>query len=452
MRQASKILIVGGNAAGPAAAAKAKRVSPESEIILFEQSDFISTGTCELPYVLSGIIEDYKKIVFFNDESFKEEKGVQVYINHRVEDINRHDKYLFVRNLKDNKTYKFDYDKLILTTGSSTLIPPELTGTYRNVFPLKSVSDLLRIKDSLQKAIFKRVCIIGSGYIGIETAEAFNEIGYEVILLEKAEDPFPSASEEIKKYVTNILINNKIEFYGGVSRINFISQEGEIKSIKIDGRKIDIDLIILAAGFRPNNRLALKTGLEIEHSGALKVNNKLQTSDNNIFAAGDNIQVINFVTKRSDYIPLATIAHKTGHIAGANAAGGNSFINPIVKNISVKIFNKYYTCCGITEEEAKEKRIVYSTISSSAPNIIKVMPQSTDVFGKILYEKYNKRILGAEFFGGKEVSGYSDMISMMIRNSIQVTTLSETEFNYTPPLSPFINLLSILGKKAKSIN
>lgn len=452
MRHALKILIVGGNAAGPAAAAKAKRVSPDSEIILFEQSDFISTGTCELPYVISGEIEDYKKIVFFDAESFKDKKGVQVYAKHRVEDINRREKYIVVQNLIDSKTYKFDYDKLIICTGSSVITPPEFTGSYGNVFPLKSVDNLLSIKDLLKKAIFKRVCIIGSGYIGLETTEAFNKIGYEVLLIEKAENPFPSASDEIRKCVTSILINNNIEFYGGISRINFISQENVIKTIKIDGRNVEIDFIVLATGFRSNIGLALRAGLELGHNGAIKVNNKLQTSDSNIFAAGDNIQVINFITKRPDYITLATIAHRSGHIAGENAAGGNALLKPVVKNISVKIFDRYYTCCGITEKEAINNRIVYSTISSSASNIIKVMPNSSDVYGKILFEKYNKRVLGAEFFGDKEVSGFSDIISLMIRNNLSVTTLTDIEFNYTPPLSPFINLLSILGKKAKSIN
>ncbi|HPI37936.1 MAG TPA: FAD-dependent oxidoreductase, partial [Ignavibacteriaceae bacterium] len=157
MKYASKIIVVGGNAAGPAAAAKAKRANPESEVIMFEQSGFISTGTCELPYLLSGVIEDYKKIVFYDELSFFNEKGVKVYVNHQVEDISRKEKTIFVRNLTDNNIYKFEYDKLILATGSSAVIPFDLSGGYTNVFSFKSILDVIKIKETMKNSRLKKV-------------------------------------------------------------------------------------------------------------------------------------------------------------------------------------------------------------------------------------------------------------------------------------------------------
>jgi NADPH-dependent 2,4-dienoyl-CoA reductase/sulfur reductase-like enzyme len=451
MKYASKIIVVGGNAAGPAAAAKAKRANPESEVIMFEQSGFISTGTCELPYLLSGVIEDYKKIVFYDELSFFNEKGVKVYVNHQVEDISRKEKTIFVRNLTDNNIYKFEYDKLILATGSSAVIPFDLSGGYTNVFSFKSILDVIKIKETMKNSRLKKVGIIGSGYIGLETAEAFKNLGFEVFIVDKEPQPFPSSGKEIRELVRNILTTNGIDFFQ-TNTLQFVKKDDKVKSVKINGKSIEVDLLVYAAGIRPNNHLALKCGLETGISGAIKVNKKLQTSDTSIYAAGDSIEVMNFITKRPDYIPLATIAHKTGHIAGENAAGGNSFFEPVVKNISVKIFNRFYASCGLTETEAMNNRYAYSVVSSSTVNLIKVMPGSENVYGKIVFEKNSNKVLGAEFFGGKEISGYSDMISLMIKNNIPVTNLGEMEFNYTPPLSPFINLLSILGRKSKEIN
>ena len=174
-----KILIVGGNAAGPSAAAKAKRVNPNAQVIMFEAGDHISTGTCELPYILSGEIDDYKKIIFFDPESFFNEKGVRVYIRHQVESIDRVNRKISVKNLNDETVVDYDYDKLILSTGSSVNRLPFLNREFENSFNLKSVSDFLKIRDYLKTGGMRKAVIVGAGYIGLETSEALNELGLE---------------------------------------------------------------------------------------------------------------------------------------------------------------------------------------------------------------------------------------------------------------------------------
>ncbi len=449
MIKARRIIVIGGNAAGPAAAAKAKRVNPDAEVTMFESGNFISTGTCEMPYVLSKEISNYEKIVFYNPDKFKHEKGVEVFVNHLVESIDRKERQVTVKDLKENLYRQISYDKLILATGSISKKISYLPSDAKNVFQFKSVEDLIKVSSYIHENKSRTCAVIGAGYVGLEIVEALSQLNLEVILIEKKKLPMPAAEVEISFLIKELLKEKGIRaFYDVKDPIVHLSEcKQKIKSIEVEGRKIETDLIITAAGFFPNNFLAEKSKLELGRFGGIKIDNTLKTSDHNIFAAGDCIEVKNAVTNKNDYIPLATAAHEFGHIAGANAAGENIHVDPVIKNLAVKIFDNFYVSVGITTEEAENYGYNFSSVSQAVPNLIKVMPGSENVFGKILFEKENKRILGASFFGSKEVSGYGDIISSLIKTRQTADILSKLNYNYTPPLSPLINLLSILGRK-----
>lgn len=439
--------MIGGNAAGPAAAAKAKRVNPEAKVILFEAGDFISTGTCEIPYVLSGDIRDYNQLITYIPEKFKTEKKVEVYTGCEVISINSSRGTIIVYNRKTHKEFSEDYDSLILATGSIPKIIPGFPEFAVNLFTLKNIIDLLKVSDYIKSSVVNSIVIIGSGYIGLEAADAFYNIGKEVTIIEKEQFPLPYAEPEIQLLILELLKKNDINFCGGYKKLKPITENGIIHSLNVDERIIKSDLIISAVGFIPNNILAREAGLQISGKGGIKVDKKLRTSDLHIWACGDCIEIINEVTRQHDYFPVASLAHNHGHIAGANAAGGNEFAMPVVKNISVKILNKYQISVGITAEEAKEQGIPFKYVEANTANLVKIMPQSEQVYGKIIYHAMNRNILGAEFLGGKEVSGYGDLISALVKTKTPANFLSEINYNYTPPLSPFINLLSVLGRK-----
>ena len=217
MKRHLRIIVIGGNAAGPAAAAKAKRFNPNADVLLFEANEFISTGTCEMPYVLSGEIDDYQKIIFFSPASFQEEKGVKVYVKHLVETIDKKKKQVIVRSLIEDKIINFDYDKLILTTGSKAKTLPGFDAQLKNVFTLKNINDLIRINDFVSKETVSKAIVIGSGYIGLEAVEALKKRNITVQLIEKEKRPLQGADKEFGDEVLKILINNGIEFIGGVN-------------------------------------------------------------------------------------------------------------------------------------------------------------------------------------------------------------------------------------------
>lgn len=451
MIRPNKIIVVGGNAAGPAAAARAKRVNPNAEVILFETGNFISTGTCEMPYVLSGEIKDYNEIIFFSPESFFREKGVKVFINHSVEEINTRSNEISVRNNDENELITFSYDTLVLCTGSTARILPQFNAELTNVFTLKNVSDLIGIKDFINKNSVSKAVIIGSGYIGLEAAEALSKNDIKVTLFEKEDKPMPTGEPELKEEILSIIKNNRIEFIGGIDEVEPVIYNELVKSIKLGDDYIDTDLVILSVGFSPNTFLAQQAKLELGKFGGIKVDKKLTTSNRRIFAAGDNCEVINAVTGKPDYIPLATTAYDYAHIAGENAAGGNLNTEPVVKNAAVKFFDQYFAFVGLTGNETERAGIEFNTVTVKVPNIVKVMPGSREVFGKLIFEKNNQRILGASFYGGTEVSGYADMVSSLIMLKQDADALTKINYNFTPPLSPFINPLYLLGKKAKAV-
>jgi NADPH-dependent 2,4-dienoyl-CoA reductase/sulfur reductase-like enzyme len=449
MKKGDKIIIVGGNAAGPAAAAKAKRVNPEAEVILFEAGNFISTGTCEIPYVLSNEIKNTEDIIFFNPEEFYRQKGVKVFVNHLVEEINTKEKFVKVQNLKDGTFTNYCYDKLVLTTGSIAK-KDILVKNAVNSFTLKNISDLVQIKEYIGSFNVKNISIIGSGYIGLETAEALLNIGCTVSIIEKSSLPFPSSEPEIQQLIKELLVKNNITFYPSAD-IKPIYNQNKISAININGRIVETELVINAIGISPNVYLAVKANLKLGTTGALKVDTRLRTSDFNIYAAGDLIEVTDFITGRPVFLPFASYAYEYGHIAGENAAGGNVSASPVINNAGLRLFDKYYVSVGLTSYEAERSKILTESVTDIQADYASVMPGAGKVFGKIVFEKFSNRLLGASFFGGREVEGFVNVVSALIRLRQPARMLAEINYVYTPPLSPLKNLLSSLGKKIKSV-
>lgn len=445
-----KIIVVGGNAAGPGAAAKAKRTDPNALVTMYEAGDFISTGTCELPYLLSGEISDYNKIVFFTPETFHEEKGVSVKIRHKVTSIDRHNRTIEVLNLKSGKTERSEYDSLILATGSRARQIFGLSDNFNNVFNLKSVGDYLKIREYLEHNKVEDILVVGAGYIGLEVAESLDNAGFEVTVTDRADHPMPGADKEISCLILDQMKNSGVTFLANKKIEKVHSKEYKVTSVKLGSDLVSTDMVIVAAGVEPNSEIAFNAGLSLGNSGGIKVNNKLKTSCSKIFAAGDNSEITDFITGRPVYFPVATMAHAMGHIAGENAAGGNAYFSPVVQNIAVKIFGKAYTQIGLNSDEASNYSINATSVSIVMPNLVKVMPESKSVFGKIIFDKSTRLLLGAQFYGGKETIGYADLISMMIKQKINAEKLYTTDYNYTPPYSPFVNILSVLGKKIRN--
>ena len=439
-----KIVIIGSRAAGPAAAAKARRENPEAEITMIDSGRYVSTGTCEIPYLISGEVSSPNNLLFFSEEDFSRHYNVELLLETKVLSINARKRVL--RAEKKGTGFELLYDRLVLATGARHKIHPLFPREAENVFYVRNIEEieeLFRESETTQK----QWCVVGASYSGIEFAESLKKSGNEVFLIDKEPLPAHGFVTEIRELIKETLVSEGIDFYGNINDLKVFSEGGKVRKIKIDGRLKECDYVLVAIGIEPNVDLAKSAGLEIGSYGGIKVDGRMRTSDPYIFAAGDCVELKEKITGRPAWLPMAKLARDGGHIAGANAAGGNEFMNPVIRNVSLRVFNNFATATGICTSRMEKYQIPYRSVSATSDAIIKVMPDSHKVFGKLFYGNDGK-ILGAGFFGGREVSGYCDIIALAIKAGLKITDLKESNFNYTPTLSPFKNLLEILAYKA----
>lgn len=444
-----KIIVVGGSAAGPAAAAKAKRVNPNHEVIMYEAGEYISVGTCEIPYVLSGEIENYEKILFFTPESFEAEKTVKVRNFHRVESIDKVKKKIFVRDLKRDFQFEETYDKLILCTGSRKLCHPNFPEGLKNVFYLKTVDDIREIQKFIALNKISNSMIIGASFTGLESLDFVRKYSKNISLVDRNLSPLEGFSEEVQKIILDELQSDNCEFIGGAANLTPKIKNEKVEAVMINGQTYPADFILITIGFEPNSALAQSANLAHHTNGTIRVDKKLQTSDDNIYAAGDCISVENFITKRPMWLPLATLSHNFGHIAGANAAGESIYAQPVVKNIIFRVDKLSVAQVGLNYTEIKAAGFKFREVSSIGNSRISIMPDGEKHFIKVYFDYNNQKILGAEMIGGEDVVGKANLISFAIKNHISIDKLHLNDYAYTPTLSPFIETLSIIGKKSK---
>lgn len=444
-----KIIVIGGSAAGPAAAAKAKRVNPKNDVILYESGNYISIGTCEIPYVLSGEINQVEKLIFFSPEKFENEKGVKVKINHRVEFIDKHKKKIFIRDLLTQNVFEDQYDKLILCTGSVKKIHPAFRNGLENVFYLKTIEDVKKILTFINNKKINSALVIGSGYTGLESLEFVKKIASEIYLIDISELPLSGYDFEIRKILMDKINEKKINFIGNVKELKVFEKDNQVTRVKIGNNLIEVDFILIAIGFEPNNSLAKTANLAINSQwGFIKVDEKQRTSDDHIYAAGDCCGVKEFITKKIRWIPLASYAHNQGHVAGANAAGEPATFGQVVRNAAFRFFDLNVAIVGLTTEEIEMNQIKFKEVFAVGNSRVKIMPYGEKHFVKIKYNPEDKRIISANLIGGEDITGKANLISFAIKNNIPLTKFYETNFLYTPTLSPLVDTLSILGKKA----
>ncbi|GMU85332.1 MAG: putative pyridine nucleotide-disulphide oxidoreductase [Ignavibacteriales bacterium] len=444
------IAVIGGNAAGAAAAAKAKRVNPSARVVLFEKTEFISVGVCEFPFVLSGEIQNPASLLFYTPEKFSEEKKVEVFVQTEVVSINTKERLVKFKIGDDAAEIELNYDKLILATGSRQGEFPGLDPELENVLWLKKYPDLLRTKQYLETNRPNHATIIGSGYLGLEIAEAMVSRGMDVTIIEKLSHILPAAEPEFSAIIEGLLKSKNVEIVNGYKNLSFSLDSNRVNAVKVDSLRIETGCVFPVIGFRPDTRLI--SGLDFKRgaSGEIITDAFTRTSVPHVYAAGDSTGVKNFLTGRNQVFYSAKVAHNTGHISGSNAAGRSEQFSGAIPVVSFRLFTRYFAQTGLTEKIAREHGFVTKSAFSLMPNLVHVMPESMDTAAKLIVNRLNNQIIGASFWGGKEVSGLCDLITLIIRNKMTYNSLLETDFNYTPALSPFRNILiSLIHKIGK---
>ncbi|MDZ7673289.1 MAG: FAD-dependent oxidoreductase [Halanaerobiales bacterium] len=347
-----KIAVIGGVAAGTSAAAKARRTNKDAEIVIFEKDKDISYAACGLPYYISGVTPKREKVIINTPEEFAKEYDVDVKVEHEVTNLDIEKKELTFKNLKNDKEDKYNYDKLIITTGAKALVPPIPGIDLENIYPLRSVRDADRIKEKVKGK--KKVTIIGAGLIGLEMAESFSELKKEVTVVELQDKILPPFSEDITKYVDNHLREQGVKLVLGDGVSKFLGDGSVSEVVTSSGKKIESDFVLLSLGIRPEVTLAKEAGIKIGGTGAIEVNEKMETNVDGVYAAGDCAETVNLLTDEKTWIPMGSTANKQGRVAGENAGGGNNHHFGVFQTAITKIFDYTVAKTGLDENEAKD--------------------------------------------------------------------------------------------------
>ncbi len=439
-----KILIIGGVAGGATTATRLRRLDEKSEIIIFDRGDFVSFANCGLPYYVGNIIKSKENLLLQTPESFKERFNIDVRLNEEVVKILREDKKIQIRK-KDGNIYEEDYDKLVISPGAEPINP--FKGLKSNkIKTLRTVNDAMEIKEYLENNDVKNIAIIGGGYIGIEMAENLRNMSKDtnITILEKADHLIGPLDQDMSNFVRKALNKNNINtiLNNGVKNI---IDNGNNLNIILDEGSLVVDFIILCIGVKPEINLAIDANLNITDNGRITVNEFMQTSDCNIYALGDAIQVINPIVDIPTYVPLAGPANKQARIVANNIYGkGGSYKGTIGTSI-LKVFDNNLGIVGINELTAKNNNINYKTMIISPYSHATYYPGATQTTIKAIYDKNNGKILGAQIWGKDGVDKLTDILAVAIKYKMNANDLVDLELSYAPPFSSAKSPINLLG-------
>lgn len=442
-----QLIIIGGVAAGTKAAAKARRESPDLKITLYTESRYISYSACGMPYYIENLIKDEKRLIVRTPEYFKEREDIDIHIKHKVTRILPEENKVEVENLETGEKFIDEYSKLLIATGSRAFVPDIEGVKLQNVFVLKDIDDAVEIKKNIKQS--KKVVIVGGGYIGLELLESFKAHDTDLTMIDRSQQILNTFDLDISSHIQNYLIEEK--------NINIITNESMkrligdsksfVKQVETSGGKIiNADMVILALGVRPNIELAKEAGIEIGETGAIKVNERMQTNFPDVFAAGDCVETINIVTDKSVWIPLGSTANKMGRIAAINITGGYEEFKGITGSMVVKIFDYTASKTGLSEKEAKELGYDYVIAILMHRDKSGYMPDAKEITIKMIAEKSSGRILGAQVIGKGDADKRVNVVAAALTANMTVKEFMGIDLTYAPPYSPSIDPILIAAQ------
>jgi len=453
-----KIVIIGAVAAGAKAAAKAQRLlTPNDEIIIFTDDTHVSYSSCGLPYYIGGNFEDYRMLLVRSPEEF-EKSGIKVNLQHRVVKILPNTKQILVHNLINDTTQLINYDKLIIATGAKPFIPPIKNHNIPNVFMLRKIEDGINIKN---KAITsEKAVIIGGGYIGIELLEAFVNRKLKTTLVESSQHIMPMLDEDFSQIIYEQLYSinkGRFEIIRGESVTEIIGDNNELKGVKLSsGQMIEADFIVICAGVRPNNELAIDAGIELGVTKAIKVDKHMRTNIQDIYACGDCVEENLLIDNSPIWMPLGSNANKEGRCAAMNACNNYDEFNGVLGSAVTRCLNLNISMTGLTEKEAIKHNIIPISVTVTKNDKVGYMPDVNNITLKLIADRKTGRLIGGQAIGAGDADKRINTLTSALLSKMTVDEFCKNDLTYAPPYSPTIdpllNAAEILRSKLKAIN
>ncbi len=473
-----KLIIIGGVAAGMSAAAKAKRTNPELEIVVYEQSGYISYGACGFPYYIKGDIPQIDDLIMRTPEQMAKQ-GVTALVHHEVVEINPAKKTVRVVNHQTGESFTDNWDKLILAAGAS-VNPPAIPGFHLpGVFTLRTVEDAMAIRQWLVEEKPKRGVIVGAGYIGLEMAEALRAHHVDVTIVDMANQIMPSLDAEMAELIqaemdahdVKVCLQQPVHSFVGPAQVEdvvrqvtahvqqldkpgsqdtLIRERLRVREVVTQDNVLPADIVIFGIGSRPNVAMAEAAGIRLGTTGAIAVDVEQRTSVPDIWAAGAVAEVFHLPLQTHTYIPLATTANKQGRIAGTNAAGGLARFGGVVGSAVVKTFDLTVASTGLTQKYADYAGIESDAVVVKASSRAHYMQGSEPIHVKLVYEKKSQRVLGAQMIGKDGVAKRIDVVAAALKAAWTLRDIANLDLAYAPPFAPVWDPLLVAANVAIS--
>jgi NADPH-dependent 2,4-dienoyl-CoA reductase/sulfur reductase-like enzyme/rhodanese-related sulfurtransferase len=441
----TKLLIIGGVAGGATAAARARRIDEHAEIILFERGEYISFANCGLPYYIGEVIKERNDLLVTTPAEFKMRYNIDIRTFSEVIAIDRKNQQVEVKNVKTGKTYRESYDKIILSPGAEPIRPPLPGIDSEKVFTLRNIPDSDRIKAFTDTRKPASAVVIGGGFIGLEMAENLVHRGIKTTVVEMLDQVMPPIDFEMAA-----IVHAHLEAKGVICELGdgvkaFSEKQGQLIVSTQKGNEIECDMAIMSVGIRPENRLAKEAGLDISARGSIKVDATMRTSDPNIYAVGDAVEVRDIVTGLPVMTALAGPANKQGRIAADNALGRKSLFAGTLGTGVVKVFDLTVASTGANEKTLKANNIPYRVSYTHSGSHASYYPGAGMMAIKLIFSPGTGKILGAQIVGEDGVDKRIDVLATAIRGSMTVYDLEELELAYAPPYGSAKDPVNIAG-------
>ncbi|MEZ8020761.1 CoA-disulfide reductase [Vibrio splendidus] len=448
----TKIVIIGGVAGGASAAARARRLSEDAEIIMFERGPFVSFANCGLPYHIGGDIQDRSKLLLQTPESFLARFNVDARVMNEVVSIDRTNKSVSVKNLVDGSKYNESYDFLLLSPGASAVVPPISGIDNPLTHSLRNIPDMDRIIETIQMNKPEHATVVGGGFIGLEMMEAFHQLGIKTSLIEMADQVMTPVDREMAGFAHAEIRQKGIDLKLGIAleSVKYVPNEhiasfdsgesekhqhleGELELTLNNGETLTTDILIMAIGVRPETKLAQEAGLQLGAFGGIYTNEYMQTSDPSIYAVGDAIEDQDFVTGEQTLVPLAGPANRQGRMAADNMLGRQETYQGTQGTAICKIFDIAVASTGKNEKQLKRSGIDYEKVYVHTASHASYYPGAEVVSFKMLFDPKTGKILGAQAVGKDGIDKRIDIMAVAQRAGMTVEQLQHLELTYAPP-------------------
>lgn len=431
----TRIVIVGGVAAGASAATKARRTNEGAEIVIFERGPYVSFANCGLPYFVGGVIKSLDDLLLVTPQLFAERYRIQVELQHEVTRIDRVERFVEVRDLQSGSSRRVAYDRLVLAPGGVPVMPPIPGIDQPGIFPLTTVPEAEGLRNWIIETKARQAVVVGGGFIGLEAVEALLNLGLEVHLVEKLPQLLPQMDPEMALLLEAQLLQKGVKLHLGSGVVGFSGKE-RLDGVEIStGETLPAQVAVVAIGVRPELTLAREAGLEIGSSGGVVVDDGMRTCDPAIYACGDVAEVLNRITGKRVRLPLAGPANKEGRVAGANAAGGNRRFTGVIGTSIVKVCDLTAAKTGLGEREARDAGFDPLVSYTHPLDHAGYYPGAQVMAIKLVADRASGRVLGAQIVGPQGVDKRIDVVATAIYGNMTVEDLEGLDLAYAPPYS-----------------